>query len=142
MNPLDATGLVLDVAGVVLLAWGVAFESAKRYTSTAGTWYSPAIDLARAEENSRAIVGVGLLATGFSFQALGALGVDGSSGWWYVALVLAHRLAHRPILISSRTLVFRENGLFMQSKDAPRGTGRLLGYREEICMSLTGASPR
>ena len=88
MNDLDVTGLGLDVAGAMLLAWGIAFGSAERYTSTAGTWYTPAIDLAHAAEGTRAIVGVALLVVGFSFQALDALGVGGDSGWWFTGLVL------------------------------------------------------
>ena len=88
MNELVFTGLIIAIAGAVLLVWGLAFRAAERYAETEGVWGYAAGDIAHAAERSRAIVGVALLVVGFLAQALNAVGIDGESAWWLLGLLL------------------------------------------------------
>ena len=86
-NHIALAALGIEIAGALLLARALAFESLATYVAGAQTRYdfNAALDLARASDVADAQVGLALLLFGFAGQALAAGGLGASLDWALVA---------------------------------------------------------
>jgi hypothetical protein len=75
-SPLSAAGLVLDIAGAVVLASAFAFKTPRHIEAEAGTYFgfNAPLLLSLAKQTADAWTGAGLLVLGFAAQFESALG--------------------------------------------------------------------
>jgi hypothetical protein len=90
-SPFAAGGLVLDLAGALLLALALALKApAQRQAESAQALkFSAALDLELAKQRANALVGALLLVFGFAFQLVAALGAQPSAPAWLAPLAAA-----------------------------------------------------
>jgi hypothetical protein len=115
-NSIAIAGLLLDVAGAVLLTSALAFERASDYitVSQGGTLggSNPRFEIARAKESAQALVGVALLVAGFGGQLAAAAGAqaDGGRTVPYLAVGVALLIAYCAVGLERRR---RERGFIV-----------------------------
>jgi hypothetical protein len=83
-------GLLLDIVGAVVLAFGFIFRKpSKAVAEATPMWdYNVSLDASLAAQTADAQVGAALLVLGFAVQMLAALGWHRNSSWSAVALAI------------------------------------------------------
>jgi drug/metabolite transporter (DMT)-like permease len=92
VNHLAAVGLVFDIAGALLLAWGIVRGSTAQIRAQAGTFWGANFNLAKGliEQQTDAFAGLPCLVFGFALQLFGGIGwpTPHSPWWWLLATAL------------------------------------------------------
>lgn len=89
MNHLAAVGLIYDIAGVVVLAYGILRISTAEIVAEAGKFWSTEFGRSLVEQRADALTRLPCLMLGFVMQFLGTVGwLAPHSPWWWMALVV------------------------------------------------------